>query len=323
MAFGGKKTILLTGATGFVGSRVCARLMADGYDLRCAIREESQDGNSVVVGDISSETPWGDALMGVSAVIHLAACVNVMNANVNDQLTEFRRVNVAGTLNLARQAAVAGVERFIFLSTVKVIGEETAAGQPFTEKDETRPQGPYGITKLEAEMGMRRLAEESDMEVVIIRPPLVYGPCAKGNFGNMQRWVHKGIPLPLGTIHNQRSLIAIDNLVDFIITCIAHPAAGNETFLVADGENLSTTELLRRAGKAMSKPARLFPMPEWLLKCGARMLGKQAMAQRLCGNLQVDISKAREVLGWSPPLSVDEGLRRAVCGTRSEAHEKS
>jgi len=323
MDFEKKNTLLVTGATGFVGSHLCARLMSEGRDRRCAVRKKFQQDNSFVVGDINLDTQWAEVLNGVTTVIHLAARVPVMNATACDPLNEFRRVNVAGTLNLARQAADAGVKRFIFLSTVKVNGEENIADCPFTEQDEACPQEPYGITKLEAEAGMRRLAEESGMEVVIIRSPLVYGPGVKGNFANMLRWVAKGVPLPLGAIHNQRSLVSIDNLVDFIITCIDHPSAGNETFFVADGEDISTTELLCQIGKNLGKPSHLIPVPVWVIKLGARILGRSAMAQRLCGNLQVDISKARKMLNWSPPVSVDEGLRRAVCGTRFEVNEKS
>jgi nucleoside-diphosphate-sugar epimerase len=324
--------ILITGATGFVGRGLCSRLLAEGRDARCAVRQPSSTANSVVVGDIGPDTDWGQALNGVDTVVHLAARVHIMEDTASDPLAEFRRVNVDGTLNFARQAASAGVKRFVFISTVKVNGEETlphpnplplgeGMAHCFTEQDTPHPQDPYGISKHEAEEGLRSVAEETGLEVVIIRPPLVYGPGVKGNFASMVRWVNKGIPLPLGSIHNQRSLVALDNLVDFIITCIDHPAAANQTFLVADGEDLSTTELLRRVGQAMNKPARLIPVPMSVLKVGARLFGKEAMAQRLCGNLQVDISKARKVLGWTPPVSVEEGLRRAVekrPGTRDE-----
>ncbi|SDM92560.1 Nucleoside-diphosphate-sugar epimerase [Geoalkalibacter ferrihydriticus] len=304
--------ILITGATGFVGRGLCSRLGSEGRDLRCALRHPSSLANAVVVGDIGPETDWEQALSGVDTVIHLAARAHVMNDSSSDPLAEFRRVNVAGTLNFAQHAAAAGVKRFIFLSSVKVNGEQTAPGRPFTEQDSPAPQDPYGISKHEAEEGLHRLSTETGLEIVIIRPPLVYGPGVKGNFSGMMRWIGKGIPLPLGAIRNQRSLVALDNLVDFIITCIDHPAAANQTFLVADGEDLSTTELLRRVGQAMGKPARLIPVPMSVLKFGARLLGKQAMAQRLCGNLQVDISKAREVLGWEPPVRVGEGLGKAA-----------
>ncbi len=307
-------TILITGATGFVGRELCSHLLAAGRDSRSAVRRPSSIANSVVVGDIGPDTQWQEALAGIDTVIHLAARVHIMCDSASDPLAEFRRVNVDGTLNLAQQAAAAGVKRFIFLSTVKVNGEQSRHRQLFTESDPSAPEDAYGISKNEAEQSLAQIAHETAMEVVIIRAPLVYGPGVKGNFQSMLNWIAKGIPLPLGAIHNQRSLIALDNLVDFIITCIDHPAAANQTFLVADGEDLSTTDLLRRVGAAMGKPARLIPVPSALLKAGATLLGKKAVAQRLCGNLQVDITKARKMLGWVPPVSVDEGLKRAVRG---------
>lgn len=313
-------TILITGSTGFVGRGLCLRLQAEGRDIRCAVRNQSAMVDAIIVGDIGPDTSWDKALTGVDTVIHLAARVHIMNENSKDPLSEFRHVNVSGTLNLARQAANAGVKRFIFLSTVKVNGEETFPPNRFAEADVAAPQDPYGISKYEAEEALRSLAEEEGMELVVIRPPLVYGPGVKGNFLSMMRWINKGIPLPLGAIHNQRSLIALDNLIDFIVTCIDHSAAANQTFLVADGEDLSTTDLLRRVGQTMGKPACLIPVPMGLLKFGAALLGKQTISQRLCGNLQVDISKARNMLGWEPPVSVDEGLKKT---TANVAHTKA
>lgn len=304
--------VLVTGASGFVGSALCERLKNEGLNYRCAVRKPSPDQNTFPVGDIGPETIWGEALIDISTVIHLTARVHIMKDEVPDPLAEYRKVNVEGTLNLAQQAAQVGVKRFVFISSIKVNGEQTPLRKPFTSGDTSAPEDPYGISKNEAEQGLQQLAQETGMDVVIIRPPLVYGPGVKGNFRSMMRWVNKGIPLPLGAIHNQRSLVGLDNLVDFIITCIDHPAAANQTFLVADGEDLSTTDLLRRVGQAMGKPARLIPVPMSVLQFCARLLGKQAMVQRLCGNLQVDISKARKLLGWEPPVSVDEGLRRAV-----------
>jgi nucleoside-diphosphate-sugar epimerase len=219
---------------------------------------------------------------------------------------------VDGTLNLARQAAERGVQRFIFLSSVKVNGEQTLSGKQFAAQDKAVPVDAYAISKWEAEQGLLKIAQESRMEVVIIRPPLVYGPGVKANFLAMMRWLHKGLPLPLGAIQNKRSFVALDNLVDLVVTCLDHPAAANQVFLAGDGEDLSTPELLRRLGLALGSPARLLPVPVPLLKSGAALLGKSDMAQRLCGSLQVDISKARTLLGWSPPISVDEGLRRTA-----------
>ena len=217
-----------------------------------------------------------------------------------------------GTLHLARQAAAAGVLRFVFISSINVNGEATKSGMPFSADDAPAPQDPYGVSKMEAEQGLRQIAAETGMAVVIIRPPLVFGPGVKANFAALVRAVQRGWPLPLGAVHNQRSLVALDNLVDFIVTCLSHPQAANQTFLVSDGQNLSTAELVRGMAQAPGVPARLLPVPVWTLQAGAKLLGKGDAVQRLCGNLQVDIPKARSLLGWVPPVSVEEGLRRAV-----------
>ena len=251
-------------------------------------------------------------MAGVQIVIHAAARVHVMSESSADPLAEFRKVNVDGTLNLARQAVAAGVRRFIFVSSIKVNGEGTEPGKPYKADDAPAPVDPYGISKLEAEHGLLALAAETGMEVVIIRPVLVYGPGVKANFRSMMNWLNKGIPLPLGSIRNKRSLVALDNLVDLIVTCIEHPAAANQVFLVSDGEDLSTTELLRRMGAALGKPARLLPLPGAWLNGAACLLGKGAIAQRLCGSLQVDIEKTRRLLGWTPPVTVDEALRKTA-----------
>jgi nucleoside-diphosphate-sugar epimerase len=206
------------------------------------------------------------------------------------------------------------VRRFVFVSSVKVHGEQTASDKPFVETMAPAPKDAYAVSKDEAEQGLRSIASETDMEVVILRPPLVYGAGVGANFAALMRAVDRGRPLPLGAIHNRRSLVALDNLVDFILTCAEHRAAANQTFLVSDGEDLSTTDLVRRLGRAMEAPTRLIPVPAWLLIAGATLLGRRGVAERLCGNLQVDISKARRLLGWSPPIDVDEGLRRAVAG---------
>lgn len=270
---------------------------------------------TVVIGSLSSETDWTAALRNVDQIVHLAARVHVMNDKCSDPLAEFRRVNVEGTAALARQAAVAGVRRFVYLSSVKVNGEFTEAGHPFTADDAPAPEDPYGVSKHEAEQLLRQIAAETGMEVVIIRPPLVYGPGVKANFESMMRWLARGVPLPLAAVtRNRRSLVALDNLVNLIVTCLHHPAAANQTFLVSDGEDLSTAQLLKRMGSAMGHPARLFYLPPALLQLGAAVLNKPGIYQRLCGSLQLDITKTRQLLDWTPPVSVDEGLRRAAEG---------
>ncbi|MBQ1557109.1 MAG: SDR family oxidoreductase [Pseudomonas sp.] len=279
------------------------RKHVDGVDARASLR---------VIDDFANSLSWGLLLQGQDVVIHCAARVHVMHDTSTDPLAEFRKVNREDTLNIARQAAMAGVQRFIFISSIKVNGEGTAPNQPYKADDASAPLDPYGVSKMEAEQGLRELAAETGMEVVIIRPTLVYGPGVKANFLNMMRWLHKGVPLPFGAIHNRRSLVALDNLADLIVTCIDHPAAANQTFLVSDGEDLSTTELLRRMAAALGKPARLLPVPSRLLEAAAALLGKQALSQRLCGSLQVDIGKTRELLDWTPPVSVDEALRKTA-----------
>lgn len=306
--------ILLTGGNGFVGQAAASALSSSGYEVVSLVRRTSRSGE-VVVGDICGSTKWSSALDGCDAVLHLAARAHVMNDAAIDPLAAYRSVNTEGTLNLARQAAKAGVRRFVFVSSIKVNGEHTSVGFAFKPSDVPCPEDPYAISKYEAEMGLRQIAKETGMEVVIARPPLVYGPKAKGNFSTMLRWLKHGLPLPLGSVtENHRSLVALDNLIDLLVTCIDHPAAANETFLVSDGEDLSTADLLRRLGVAMGRPARLLPVPPALLQGAANFLGKGNMAQRLLGNLQVDISHTYQTLGWKPPISVEEGLRSAVQG---------
>ncbi len=309
-------TVLLTGASGFVGKAVLAAAKRRGVEVRPVFRSQASamgQSGAVLVPGLDSEVDWAQALQGVDVVIHAAAKAHVMHEEALDVLTEYRRVNVQGTSNLARQAAAAGVRRFVFISSIKVNGECTLPGRPFTAEDAPAPEDAYGISKAEAERELRRIAQETGMEVTIIRPPLIYGPGVKGNFFSLINWVRRGVPLPLGGVtHNRRSLVGLDNLVDLIWVCVEHLKSANQTFLISDGEDLSTTELLSKIGKALNRPARLLWMPAGFIAFMASLLGKKLISQRLLGSLQVDISKTCDLLGWQPSVQVDEGLRRAV-----------
>jgi len=309
--------ILVTGASGFVGGALIKRLAVDRVSVVAAVRRIVNslpaETQQVQVGDFFETTDWGLALKSVDAVVHCGARVHVMKDDAKTPIQAYREVNVNSTLNLARQAAKGGVKRFIFLSSAKVNGESTELGQPFTADDVPAPQDPYGVSKHEAEQLLWQLAGETGMEIVIIRPPLVYGPGVKANFESMMRWLALGIPLPLAAVtDNRRSLVALDNLVDLIMTCLNHPAAANRTFLVSDDEDLSTADLLKGIGAAIERPVRLFHLPPALLKLGASVLNNRHVYQRLCGSLQLDISTTCKVLSWTPPISVDEGFRRTA-----------
>lgn len=309
---------LVTGASGFVGRALTVELLRRGCAMRAVMRSVKtmhEDIEQVHIRTIDGSTQWTDALRDVCVVVHLAARVHVMYDTAANPLAEFRQTNTLGTLALAQQAAAAGVRRFVFLSSVKVNGESTRPGHVLTEADQFDPQDAYGVSKQAAEQSLQHLALETGMEVVIIRPPLVYGPGVKANFSALMRVVQNGWPLPLGAIHNQRSFVALDNLVDFIITCIVHPKAANQTFLISDGQDMSTTELVRGMAQAAGLPARLLPVPVWALEWVGRLVGKGDAVQRLCGNLQIDSSKARELLDWTPKISVQEGLRQAMGGS--------
>lgn len=313
---GHDKRILITGATGFVGRRLLTTLSQNSaLPLIAAVRKPTDLPTHVhqaLVADLDAQTDWRQALRGVDVVVHLAARVHVMSEQTHDPLSEFRRVNVAGTLALARQAAEAGVRRFVFVSSIKVNGERTTPGHPFTAEDVPAPVDPYGVSKAEAEAGLRQLAESTAMEVVILRPPLIYGPGVKANFAAMMSGLQRGLPLPLGNTGNARSLLALDNLVDLIIHCLDHPGAANQTFLASDCEDLSTTALLQQMGAALGHPARLFPFPRALIWLGARALGKGSIYQRLFGSLQLDTAKTRQLLAWTPPLTVQQALQQVA-----------
>lgn len=316
------QTVLISGANGFIGRAACAEFQRQGFRVRGGVRSTQSSQqiaavNYIVMGSLSAQTNWSDAMVGVDCVLHLAGRVHVMNEQSNESLEKFRQVNVEATGSLARQAAAAGVRRFIFISSVKVNGESTELGQPFTANDIPAPKDPYGISKHEAENLLHQISTETGMEVVIIRPPLVYGASVKANFKIMMRWLCAGVPLPLAAAkNNRRSMVALDNLVDLIVKCAHHPAAANQTFLVADGEDLSTADLLTRMSTALGRSVRLFYVPRYLLKLLFVASNKKGLYQRLCNSLQLDISKTQHLLGWTPPISVDEGLRRATEGLR-------
>ncbi len=307
--------ILVTGASGFVGSALVAHLAQQGLRVRACSRHVSVSVNGFVevVPNVDLLTVQNLKFLftGVSSVVHAAARVHVMSETSSDPLADFRLMNVEVTLRLARQAAAAGVKRFIFLSTIKVNGECTPLGQPFLATDQPNPQDAYAISKLEAERGLQQIAAETGLEVVVIRPPLVYGPGVVANFGRLFSWVNKGVPLPLAcATANRRSFVAIDNLIDLIAVCLTHPNAANQIFLISDGHDVSTAELLRCMAKALNRQALLVPVPVRWLASAAKLLGTTKSAQRLLQSLQVDIVKNEVLLGWTPPLSLGQGLQR-------------
>ncbi len=302
--------VLVTGASGFIGRALCARFSEAGdaevvAAIRTADPANSTDG-SVAVRDLGPDTPWSDVLRSVDVVVHTAARAHLTNGS--DYANEYRRVNVDGTVNLARQAADCGVRRFVFLSSVKVNGDYTQPGHAFCADDQPAPTDAYGKSKCDAEVELLRMTKGHDMELVTIRPPLVYGPGVKANFLTLLQWVHKGYPLPFALVRNARSLIAIRNLVDLIRVCCVHPGAANETFMAADGEDVSTAALLSRIGIALHKPVRLLPVPPAILMACATLAGKREPVRKLLGNLQVDTRKTRELLDWAPIVSMEQEL---------------
>lgn len=308
------KSLLVTGATGFVGAALCARLAADGWEVVPAVRRPSGLPREAVVGNLEAATDWRPALAGCDAVVHLAARVHVMRDTAADPLALYRATNTDATLNLARQAAQAGVRRFVFISSIKVNGEGRDA--PYRESDTAAPEDAYAISKWEAEQGLLRIAAETGLEVVILRPPLVYGPGVKANFRRLVDTVARGWPLPLGAIQNRRSLLYLGNFVDAIRVCVEHPAAAGQTFLIDDGEPVSTPELVRAVARAMGRPARLLSVPVGMLEFAGALLGRRAAVRRLTGSLWLDSSAIRSRLGWTPPYALQQGLDATVAALK-------
>ena len=306
-------SVLVTGATGFVGKALTIALVSKGFDVTAVVRNPKNklplEVKQVIVSDISGLEE--DALKNIDCIIHLVARVHVMKEHATNSRKEYRKSNTDATLRLAKQASKSGVKRFIFLSSIKVNGEFTT-NFPFTADDTPKPEGDYAKSKHEAEIGLQKIAKETKLDIVIIRPPLIYGEGVKANFLTMMKWLNKGIPLPLGSIRNKRSLVSLDNLVDFIRLCIKHPAASNQVFLVSDGEDLSTTELLIKLKKTLTKPAKLIIFPVILLKITLLLFGKRSISQRLFRSLQLDTKKSKERLSWTPLVSVDEALKKTV-----------
>lgn len=309
------KQILVTGANGFISRALIEKLLQSGYGVRGAVRAVYQDAalplDTLAVGDIGWRTDWHEVLTDIDVVVHLAARAHVLKEQVSDPLVEFRRVNVGGTHSLVNQAVTAGVERFIYISSIGVLGNRTP-GRPFKEEDPPMPCTHYARSKWEAEQVLQEVAKNKGLEVIIIRPPLVYGPGNPGNFLRLIDWLDRGLPLPLANIQNCRSLVCVDNLVDFLICCIEAPRAANNVFHVTDGHDLSTPDIIRQIAHALGRPARLFPFPSTLLRFGASLTGMSNVVCRLMDSLTIDIGKARLMLGWTPPVSVDMGVGRAV-----------
>lgn len=311
--------ILVTGATGFVGSRLIASKEAIVRSIwfraitRRPLEVIASNVDPLQIGDISEKTDWSEALLGVDTVVHLAARVHVMGDRSSNPLEEYRKANVASTLNLARQAADAGVRRFIFLSSIKVNGEKTSLGDSFTEDSIPRPEDPYGISKLEAEEGIRKICESTGMQYVFIRPPLIYGPGVKANYQKLMSLVQKRVPLPLGGIVNKRSMLALDNLIDFILLTARHPKAANQLFLLSDKKTLSTPQLINRMASCMGYASnRLVSVPHQVLRLVGKCIGQSAAIERLTESLEVNAHKAYHLLGWRPPLGAEEAIQITV-----------
>lgn len=319
--------VLVTGANGFVGSVLCEQLVAEGFKVRGTYRSRTiadscpNNTDKAIVGEINSNTDWKEALREVDIVIHLAARVHVMQETETDPLSAFEAVNTQGTLNLAEQALNSGVIRLIFLSTIKVNGEQTE--KVYSASDEVNPSDPYAISKWHAEQGLQSIRKKNRIEVVIIRPPLVYGPNVKGNFLRLIKLINKGLPIPLASVKNKRSMVSIDNLCNLIKTCLEHPKADGEVFLVSDDQDLPTPELIRLIAEYLQKSARLLPFPVQWLYFLAALVHKRQEVEKLCESLQVDIEKNQEILNWQPPFPVSEGIRKTVADYLSHQPKSS
>jgi nucleoside-diphosphate-sugar epimerase len=311
------KRVLVTGANGFIGKSVCAELAGAGFEVRASVRHKAAAAqvravdDVVFVSDVGGDTCWERALNGIDVVVHLAGRVHVLKERSPDPLAEFRRVNVRGSERLARSAAASGVRRLVYLSSIGVNGRSTGKNG-FTESEPPAPHNPYARSKWEAEQALKKVAASSDLEVVLVRSPLVYGPHVKANFLRLMKLADMGLPIPLRSIRNRRSLVYVGNLADALSVCLTHPAAAGETFLVNDGEDVSTPQLVRRLAHHLGRPARLIPFPAPALRAGTRLLGKAALADALLGSLVVDGSKIRRCLQWSAPYALDEGLKEAA-----------
>jgi len=313
--------VMVTGANGFVGQALCAEAIRRGLHIRGATRSACElpiGAEPVIVGKIDGETDWTSALHNVDVVIHLAARVHVMKEAAADPLAEFLKVNLHGTTNLAKQAARAGVRRLVYVSSIKVNGEQTGEAAPFTELSQPNPKDPYAISKLQAEQALQRIAQETGLEVAIVRPPLVYGPGVKGNFISLLTAIERGIPLPLASANNARSLVYVGNLVDALIACATHPSANGQTYLVSDGEDVSTAVLAEKIARALGRNSRLFHLPPALLRAVAALAGRSEQADRLFGSLRVSNEKIRGELSWSPPYTLEQGLRATAGWYRDE-----
>ena len=321
------KKVLVTGSTGFVGRHLCKSLVSGGFTVTGTTRSLASGCTPVIydvreTGDIGAPMDWALVLRDVDYVVHLAARAHVMSETAQDPLTEFRRVNCRGSEQLAESAVAAGVKRFIYVSTIKVLGEKTE-GRPFQHTDRAAPSDPYAISKLEAEEALHHIGEDKGLELVILRPPLIYGPGVGGNYLRILNLVSRGIPIPLGSLRNTRSMLAVSNLCDVIQICLEHPDAAGRTFLVSDGADTSTPGLFRLIGNLMGKPVRMLPVPEYLLRLGGKIFRRSNEVRRLCDSVQVDIEQTKKVLDWSPRTSLKDGTRDTVNWYLSEERRES